>query len=260
MKAVIIALFIFGGSVYAASPAITAVLNAASYQPGIVAGSWVMIEGTNLSNTTRTWTKADFAGNRLPTALDGVSVTINGNPAFVYYISPNQINVQAPSDGTVGPVNVVVNNNGAVTAPATAQLQIFAPAFFQVWSTNYALVTRLPDYALIGDPSAINSAVPAQPGDFLMLWGTGFGPTQAPMSAGIVVSGTPPAAAASPVTVTVGGVSAPVLFTFLTPGSVGLYQVTFQLPANVPAGAVPIQASIGGVQSPAGTMIFVAGQ
>ena len=95
-------------------PAITSVLNGASYQPGIEAGSWVMIQGTNLANTFpgRTWRSDEIVNGNLPTSLDGVSVTIDGKPAFVYYISPTQINVQAPSDTAAGAVNVVVDNNG----------------------------------------------------------------------------------------------------------------------------------------------------
>jgi uncharacterized protein (TIGR03437 family) len=57
--------------------------------------------------------------------------------------------------------------------------------------------------------------------------------------------------------VTVGGVSASVLNSVLTEGSVGLYQITIQLPANAPAGAVAIQASVGGAQTQAGATISI---
>jgi hypothetical protein len=61
---------------------------------------------TNLANTNpgRTWTASEVVNGHLPTALDGVSVTLDGKPAFVYYISPTQINVQASSDATLGAV------------------------------------------------------------------------------------------------------------------------------------------------------------
>jgi uncharacterized protein (TIGR03437 family) len=55
----------------------------------------------------------------------------------------------------------------------------------------------------------------------------------------------------------VGGVSVSVLNSVLTEGSAGLYQITIQLPSNVPAGAVAIQASIGGEQTQAGATIFI---
>jgi uncharacterized protein (TIGR03437 family) len=230
------------------APAIASVLNGASYQPGIEAGSWVMIQGSNLANTTRTWTNADFTGNDLPTSLSGVSVTIDGEPAFPYYISPTQINVQAPSDTKTGTVNVVVDNNGALSAPATAQLQAVAPAFFTNLGTSSVVATILPSYALV------TRAAPAAPGGLVVLWGTGFGATTPAAPAGVEVSGAP--ATALP-TVTVGGMPVQVISSVLTTGIAGVYQITIQLPANVPAGAVAVQASVGGAQTQSGATIFV---
>lgn len=235
---------------------ITSVLNGASYQPGIEAGSWVMIQGANLANTNpgRTWRSDEVVNGNLPTALDGVSVTIDGKPAFVYYISPTQINVQAPSDSAVGTVNVVVDNNGNVSAPAAAQLQAVAPAFFTYPGTNYAVASRLPDFVLVGDPSAIPGTVAAKAGDTVVLWGTGFGATNPAVPAGTAVSAAPTVLTAP--TVKVGGVAAQVIGAVLTAGSAGLYQVTIQLPATVPTGAVTVQASTGGVPTQAGVLLF----
>jgi uncharacterized protein (TIGR03437 family) len=237
------------------APSINSVLNGASFQPGIEAGSWVMIQGSNLSNTTRPWASSDFVGGNLPTSLDGVSATIDGKPAFVSYISPIQINVQAPSDSTVGTVNVVVSNNGALSAPAPVQLQTAAPAFFQYPGTSFALASRLPDYALVADPSVVPGAAAVKPGDTVVLWGTGFGATNPAAPAGTIVSGAPMAVTAP--TVTVGGFAVPVIGTGLTAGSAGLYQVTIQLPANVPTGAVAVQASVGSAQTQPGVTLFV---
>jgi uncharacterized protein (TIGR03437 family) len=230
---------------------ITSVLNGASYLNGIEAGSWVMIQGTNLANTYpgRTWRSDEVVNGNLPTALDGVSVTIDGQPAFVYYISATQINVQAPSDSAVGAVNVVVDNNGNISAPATAQLQAAAPAFFMYPGTNYAVASRLPDYAPLGDPSAIPGTVAAKAGDTVVLWGTGFGATNPAVPAGTAVSGAPAVVTAP--TVMVGGAAVQVIGTVLTAGSAGLYQVTIQLPATVATGAVTVQASAGGVPAQA---------
>jgi uncharacterized protein (TIGR03437 family) len=241
----------------AAVPAIASVLNGASFLAGIEAGSWAMIKGANLANLTRTWTAADFDGNNLPTSLSGVSVTIDGAPAYVYYISPTQINVVAPSDSTTGTVKVVVNNNGAISAPGTAQLQTYAPAFFINPGTPFAFASLLPSYAPVADPSMVSGATAAHPGDVLVLWATGFGPTTPQAPAGTIVSGVP--VAPTP-TVTVGGMSVPVLNSILCAGSAGLYQITIQLPANVPAGAIPIQASVGGAQTQSGAAIFIGSQ
>jgi uncharacterized protein (TIGR03437 family) len=231
----------------AAAPTIAAVLNGASFQPGIEAGSWVMIQGANLADTTGTWQSSDFTGNNLPTMVDGVSVSIDGKPAFVEYISPTQINVLAPSDSTVGAVKVVVTNYGVASAPAAAQLQAFAPAFFVAGSS--AIASILPDY------TPVTATAPAMPGDIVALWGTGFGPTNPPATAGTIVTGAP-VTSTLPV-VTVGGMQVPIVSSVLATGSVGLYQITIQLPANVPTGTPAVQASIGGAQTPSGVTLFV---
>jgi uncharacterized protein (TIGR03437 family) len=240
-------------------PAITKVVNGASFLSGIEGGSWVTIQGTNLANTNpgRTWRADEVAGGNLPTSLDGVSVMIDGKPAYVYYISPTQINVQAPTDSATGAVNVVVTNNGNISPTATAQLQPAAPAFFGFANSTLAVASRLPDYAVVADPSIVPGLATAKPGDLLILWGTGFGATTPLAPAGTVVNGAP---ATSAVTVTVGGVQVPVVSSVLTTGSAGLYQITIQLPVTVATGTVQVQASVGGVQTPAGTTIFIAKQ
>jgi len=234
------------------TPAIGSVLNGASFQPGIESGSWVMIKGVNLANTTRTWGPSDFTGDNLPASLSGVSVTIDGQTAFPYYISPTQINVQAPSDSTLGTVNVVVDNNGVFSAPASVPLQSYAPAFFLDPSTNTAIASLLPNYNVVG-----TQAAPAHPGDTLVLWGTGFGPTTPPAPAGTKVIGID--ATPLPV-VTVGGTPVTVIGSVLTPGTAGVYQIAIQLPTNMFTGTLAIQASIGGSQTQYGTTIFVAAQ
>ena len=226
-------------------PAISSVLNGASFLPGIEAGSWVMIKGSNLANTTRTWIASDFNGANLPTSLSGVSVTIDGKTAFPYYISPTQINVQAPDDSAVGPVNVVVDNNGALSTAAPAPLQTYAPAFFLNPGTTSVIASLLPSYA------PVTASAPAHPGELLVLWGTGFGPTTPLAPAGTEVSGVP--MGVNP-TVTVDGIPATVLNSILAVGSAGLYQITIRIPANTPAGAVSVQASIGGAQTQSATI------
>jgi len=83
--------------------------------PAIDANTWVEVKGQNLSKAddSRTWGNSDFVNNNLPTALDGVSVTVNGKNAYVYYISPTQINILTPPDAMQGAVLVQVTNNGA---------------------------------------------------------------------------------------------------------------------------------------------------
>jgi uncharacterized protein (TIGR03437 family) len=99
--------------------------------------------------------------------------------------------------------------------------------------------------------------VPAKPGDVLILWGTGFGPTTPAAPVGdLTPSNGTTYLTSDPVTVTVGGISATVYGTALAPGYAGLYQVAIQVPA-VPNGDQPVVAKIGGVSSPITTLLTV---
>ncbi len=237
-------------------PTITSVVNGASFLSGIAPGSWVTIKGTNLAASTRPWGASDIVNGQLPAQLDNVSVMINGKPASVYYISPTQINVLGPDDSTTGPVDVQVTNNGAIGDAFSATLQPVSPAFF-VWSGKYPVATRYPDNSDIGPVGILGSSVttaPAKPGDVIVLWGTGFGPTNPSTPAGWQVS------VASPVvnspTVTIGGVQAQVMGAAISPGSAGLYQVAITVP-SVPDGAQPVIVTAAGVQSPSGVYLAI---
>ena len=109
--------------------------------------------------------------------------------------------------------------------------------------------------AVAVDPGAVAGAVAAKPGDLVVLWGAGFGTTSPAVAAGTTVSGAPVATTAP--TITVGGAQAPVISTVLTTGSAGFYQVTIQIPDTAPAGVVVVHATVGGVTSTDGALMFV---
>jgi len=239
-------------------PSISAggVVNAAGFQSSIASGSWVAITGANLCGTTRTWNAGDFSNNGQtePQKLEDVTVTMGGLPAFVYYVSATQINVQAPTLPP-GPVSVMVSNaNG--TSQSTANVAAVSPAFF-LWNGKYAVATR-PDFTYVGPPGLFPSitTTPAKPGDTVILWGTGFGATTPAVPPGTL---TPSILATvnDQVTVTVGGLSAEYKGGALTPGNAGLYQIAITIPANAPNGDLPVLASIDGVQTPTGVSINV---
>jgi uncharacterized protein (TIGR03437 family) len=125
----------------------------------------------------------------------------------------------------------------------------FSPAFFLYGSA--AIATRNPDGALIGNGPA---TVPAKPGDVIILWGTGFGPTTPGIPNGQVITGAP--LVTTMPTVTIGGVDAPVAGAAMSPGSAGLYQVAVTVP-NVGDGDQEVIATVGGVSSPGQVTIFV---
>ncbi|MDQ6663641.1 MAG: TIGR03118 family protein [Acidobacteriota bacterium] len=242
------------GSIQAA-PAIAAnsVVNAASFQPGIAPGGFVEIVGSNLAATTRTWGASDFVNGNLPTQLDGVTVTVNGKPAYIYFVSPGQLDVIAPADTVSGNVQVVTSHNGVVSGSVTAVLQAFSPAFFVLSNGKNIAATHADGKSLVGPADLYPGAsTPAQPGETIVLYGTGFGPTS-PLTDGQVVSA--PTPAATQPTVTIGGIPATVTFAGLS--SAGLYQLNVLVPDAVPDGDSSVVAQSGAFRSQANAVITV---
>ena len=115
-----------------ATPIINLVANAEGGNPVITPNTWVEIIGLNLAPTgdSRTWQGSDFVNNQMPTKLDGVSVKVNGESAYVGYISPTQMNILTPPDAMKGMVAVQVTNHGVARPSFTVQAQPISPSFF----------------------------------------------------------------------------------------------------------------------------------
>jgi uncharacterized protein (TIGR03437 family) len=237
------------------APIIGGVTNGGSFAAGFASATWVSIFGTNLSATIGNWNGSGFTNGLLPTSLEGVSVTIDGIPAYVEFIGPGQINVLAPDDPTTGAAPVQVTVAGQTSNSFTAQKQQFAPAFFTFGNGKYVAAEHT-DYSLLGKPGLMAdvTTTPAQPGKIVLLYGTGFGPTDPPTPTGQLVPGRPSLPADS-VQITIGGVAAPVQFAGLA-GS-GLYQINVTVPSGLPSGDAAVVATIGGVQSQSGVSITV---
>ena len=232
---------------------ITGISNSASGATVIESGSWVSIYGVGLSATTRSWQASDISGNILPTTLDNVSVLINGKKAAISYVSPGQLNVQAPADTASGPVEVQVTNFPA-TATGTVTLQNYSPAFF-TFQAKYAGALHNADGVLVAPAGYFGSGVvsrPAQPGETLQLYATGFGPTTPAVPAGQLVASPAPLSDLTQLHVTIGGVAATVQYAgIVAPGE---YQIDLIVP-QLATGDQPILATIGGVSSQTGVSI-----
>ena len=222
----------------------------------IAPGAWLSLYGTNLATTTATWA-GDF-----PTTLGGVTVTINAKPAFLWYVSPGQLNVQAPDDTGTGTVTVVVTNeNGSTTSTVT--LAAASPSF-SLFGDGRHLAAYIPTpdgsgqygggtYDLTGPANAFSFATrPVAVGETVVLFGVGFGPTNPPVRAGAVFSGNAPTV--NPVTVTVGGVPATVTFAGIT--AAGLYQLNVVVP-GVSSGDQAVLATVSGLQTQTGVVLAV---
>jgi uncharacterized protein (TIGR03437 family) len=230
------------------------IVSGASFQVGIAPNSWITILGNDLALQTDNWASVMVNGS-LPTILDTVSVDVNGQAAYIAYISPTQINALAPNVGP-GTLSVTITNSSGTSSAVTVVSQAFQPAFFQ-WG-NFAVATR-EDYSFAVKNGSIPglTTVPAKPGEIIILWGTGFGPTSPPAPTGVVVPSGTVYYSSSNVTVTVGGIMATVYGAALSPGYAGLYQVAIQIPFSLANGDYSVIATVSGAQSPSGTLITV---
>ncbi|MDP2997126.1 MAG: choice-of-anchor V domain-containing protein [Bryobacterales bacterium] len=246
-----------GGSPGPSVSAQNGVMNGASFLPPIAAGSWATIKGTNLAPATRTWRSDEIVGGRLPTQLDGVGVTINNKPAAVYYISPTQLNVQAPTDDAVGPVEVKVTTPQGASGAVMGQLQSFAPGFFMFDPQGRKYLAAVhADGTFLGPPNLFQGVTtrPAVPGETILLFGTGFGPTNPAVPAGQVVP--QPSALTNQVQIRLGNVLTNLSFAGLAAQAAGLYQFNVVVP-EVADGDVPVVAEIGGARSQDNAFIAV---
>jgi uncharacterized protein (TIGR03437 family) len=201
-------------------------------------GTVVSIYGSNLAEAP-----GQASAIPLPTAMNGVSVRIGGIPAPLFYVSAGQINAQIPFELEASKqYQVVVNANGALTAPQTIQLAPATPglaAFFDGGAIAQHWV----------DSSLVSAASPARPGEYLVLYLVGMGQTDYPAASGAASPGNPLARVTSAPVVMLGSSPASVLFAGLSPGSVGLYQIDIQVP-NVPVdGNLTLMVIQGGVVS-----------
>ena len=234
-------------------PKVTGVSNDASGALTVAGGSWVSIYGSNLSSTTRPWQTSDFFGIDMPLSLNGVSVKIDGQPAAVSYISPTQINVQAPSDTATGAVQVVVTTSLGTSA-GTVTLEPYAPGFFQ--GSKYVAAQHA-DYTYVAPVGYYGSGTasrPATPGETVLLYGTGFGPTTPAVAAGQIYCCAAPLTDPTQLHVTIGGVPATVSWAGIVVA--GEYQINVVIPP-LADGDQSIAATIGGVSTQNGLLIPV---
>ncbi len=223
----------------------------------VQSGSWLSIFGANLASGTFVW-KGDF-----PTSLGGTSVTVDNRPAYLWYVSPTQINLQVPDDSVTGSVNVVVTTPTG-TATSTVTLASQGPSF-SLLADGKHVAAEIPtpngtgaygggSYDLVGPSNVFSySTRPVKQGEILTLYGVGFGPTSPQVLAGHAFSGAAPTN--NPVTVSIGGVNANVAFAGIV--AAGLYQINVTVPAGVGTGDVAIHATINGVQTPSGPVVTV---
>jgi uncharacterized protein (TIGR03437 family) len=250
-------LTLIGSSTAPAAPSIASggIVPVDSTVAAIQPGEWVSIYGANLAGSTTIWNQ------NFPTSLGGTGVTIDGKDAYLWYVSPGQINLQVPDDTVTGSVPVVVTTAGG-SATATVTLAQSSPSFLLLDGKHVTGIILRPDgsgaygagaYDILG-PTGKSLGYPtvaAKAGDTVELFGTGFGPTRPAVAAGHAFSGA--AAATSPVSLLVNGVTVTPLFAGLS--AAGLDQINLTIPPGLGTGDVPLVAAVGGVQTSSGVVI-----
>jgi len=254
-------------SATSSAPTITAagILNDASFQGQITPGSYIAIFGSNLLDTTSLSNYAidnsltyDLAtpsvsptDGSLPLQLDFTTVTFDvpsagiSVPGYVYFVSPGQVNAFVPWElaGQSSAQMKVSIDEGFFGNVVTIPLQSTAPGFF---GGNIAA-------ARDANNNVITASNPAVPGQAIVLYCNGLGPVSNQPASGAPASSTQLSATTTMPVVTIGGQTVTPIFSGLSPGSVGLYQVNVTVPASLSAGNQPITISIGGQTSPAQT-------
>jgi uncharacterized protein (TIGR03437 family) len=223
------------GGAPAGTPAISGIANGASFAARFAPGGVVTVFGSQLSQVS-------LSANTLPLPLSfgGVSVTVNGIGAPLYYVSPGQINLQLPYETLPNSTAVLQVNNNGQTASSSFLVSASAPGVFT---------------------DASGAAVPfarAARGQTVTLYITGAGAvtpnigTGAAPATGAALSALPKPA--QPVTITVGAVPATVQFAAIPWGLVGVMQINYTVPTGVSPGTRSVVVSIGGASSNPATL------
>jgi uncharacterized protein (TIGR03437 family) len=200
--------------------------NAASGQQVFAPGQIISVYGTAMGDFVQ-------AAGTLPLTmyLAGFEAYVNENPAYLYYVSPNQVNLQIPYETPAGPATLTVGNPYA-NVNYSFQVQLAAPGIFV-----------MPD-------GLVNPSSSGAPGQTLALFLTGVGQVQPAIQDGEApINGNSRPTQA--VGVTVAGVTAATSYVGEPTWAVGVVQINFAVPTTIAAGKQPVVVTVGGVASPA---------
>lgn len=215
----------------------------------IAPNGWTVIKGNNLvpANTPSTgviWSNApEFASGNMPTNLQGISVTVSGVPAYVYFYcsaatdkdcATDQINILTPLDvlGDNTPAAVVVTNGSVSSTPFIVNENAFAEPSFLLFSTKGHVVGVHLDASLLGPATLYPGlSTPAKVGETVLVYAIGYGLPQGGATQG---SATQAGAVQGTVNCSVGGkIVQNVPATIISPG---LTQLNLTIPAGVSSG------------------------
>ena len=255
-------MIVTAGLALAQTPAVSTggVVNGASFVSGqpITGGSLVSIFGSNFASAI-----AGADTIPLSNSLGGVTVRfVNGNtstPAPMLFVNSTQINVQVPWNlvpaGVSQNVNVIVTTGAGSSTPVTVGVGPFSPGIFSIGTLAAA---QNVDGTLAQPPGSIPGSTthPAKIGDTIIIYATGLGAVDSPIADGDI-----PKKLTNTLTVPIvliGGVSAHVSFSGMSPQFVGVNQLNVEVPNTAPGNAVSLQIQVGGINSPSSITMAVS--
>ncbi|MBL8295564.1 MAG: SBBP repeat-containing protein [Bryobacterales bacterium] len=233
---------------------IAGVASAASYAGGGVApGEMIVFTGTNIGPNTLTMFTLNAARNTVNNLVAGTRVLFDDVAAPLIYVSAGQSSAMVPYS-VAGRANtqMVVEYNGVRSAPVTLPVLSAKPALFAANSSG-----RGPGAILNEDYSLNTAGTPAGKGRIILLYGTGEGQTRpAGIDGRLALTQLP--VPVLPVSVTIGGIAADVLYAGTAPQNVaGFFQMNVKVPENAPSGALEVIVTVGGVRSQTGLTVAV---
>jgi len=239
-------------STLSAAPAITSVANAASnisLASPLAQGAIFVIYGSGLGPSTIAFAPAAFQSSTLSGTSVAVTVGATTVSALMYYTSAKQVAALLPSDTPTGSATITVTYQGEASNTLTVGVVANNLGVFSLDSSGAGPgIVTYADYSLVSAAKASPCGGPntacgaANPGDTLILWGTGLGPITGSdaMGAGLGVN-----MPDIPLTLWLGGVQAPVTYQGRSGCCIGEDQIVFTVPNNVPTGcAVPLVVQI----------------
>ena len=224
-------------------PTICGVQNAAASRnpPVLAPGTFATIYGVQVATQSTQAMGAPF-----PVTLGGVSVTVNGTPAPLYYVSPAQINFVVPWEVTGTQATIIVQVHGNTSNGMSVAIAPSVPSIFTVnqQGTGQAAALITGTASLAAPVGAFPGSRPVKRGEYISLFATGLGAVQNQPTDGFAPSGLSPT-----VQSLVGNISTSYpkayfylnqeitpQFAGLAPGFVGLYQINIQIPQSAASG------------------------
>lgn len=211
--------------------------------------------------------RAALVEGRLPTMLEGICVVFGTVRAYMLDAYPGQLNIVVPRlEGTSANLRVIKGcgtANEEKTEPERVAIAAAAPEFFFFEATRTGENAVAAVDAVTGEffgPLTIleGLAKPARPGDLVTVYLTGLGGVDPVVEPGSVAAGA--SRVTGNVEVRLAGrilATADVLYVGFSPGSL-IYQINFRVPTGLPASNQPIEVTVNGQKTPAGSYLTLA--